>query len=493
MTGELVPITDLVQVEHFFIVWVSQKSKKCSKDLLKKGFPKVIPPLHTKGILSRKRRYSISSLRKPGRGRACNAMRVALWLLVTGAVSFGPIHPPPGALYAVNAADGTMRWNFSTAAGGPVVARPAVSADDRTVYVGAYDSSFYALDTRDGTLRWNFSTGGPVISSPVLSADQQTVFFGSSDCSLYALDTRDGTLRWNFSTGGPVISSPALAADQAVVYVGSEDHSLYAVDAADGTLRWSCPTGGAVSSSPVVSADHEAVYAGSRDRSLYAFSTAEAVAAPGSSLPHQGPKSPRVSRTTPASTSTVRVRAPPNSTSATCAPLWVAAIGGLVIAGPALSADQRTAFVGSTNQNPQTLHAIRTADGTSSWSFNTNGTVTADPALSPDQTTVYVGSWDGNVYAISAADGRPRWTFSTGNRVLSSPAVSAALSTLFFGSEDQHLYAINAIDGVLRWRFLAPGPVSASPTLSADQSTVFVGSLAGQGHKTSDHTAHRED
>ena len=44
MTGELVPITDLVQVEHFFIVWVSQKSKKCSKDLLKKGFPKVIPP-----------------------------------------------------------------------------------------------------------------------------------------------------------------------------------------------------------------------------------------------------------------------------------------------------------------------------------------------------------------------------------------------------------------------------------------------------------------
>ena len=48
MTGELVPITDLVQVEHFFIVWVSQKSKKCSKDLLKKGFPKVIPPLKSK-------------------------------------------------------------------------------------------------------------------------------------------------------------------------------------------------------------------------------------------------------------------------------------------------------------------------------------------------------------------------------------------------------------------------------------------------------------
>ena len=36
---------------------------------------------------------------------------------------------------------------------------PTVSSDGNTVYVGSYDDNLYAIDAANGTKRWSFTTG----------------------------------------------------------------------------------------------------------------------------------------------------------------------------------------------------------------------------------------------------------------------------------------------------------------------------------------------
>ena len=86
-----------------------------------------------------------------------------------------------------------------------VTASPAVVGD--TAYVGAWDGSFYALNTADGSVRWTFQTRahaptafGRIVSSatvtgyrdPVTGKNRVVVLFGGGS-SVWALDAASGT------------------------------------------------------------------------------------------------------------------------------------------------------------------------------------------------------------------------------------------------------------------------------------------------------------
>src|SRR4030067_1291077 len=71
-------------------------------------------------------------------------------------------------------------WKFNT---GGQVNSPAVA--DSVVYVGSYDHRVYAFNASNGSLTWNYTTGGEVASSPAIAND--IVYVGSHDGRLYAL------------------------------------------------------------------------------------------------------------------------------------------------------------------------------------------------------------------------------------------------------------------------------------------------------------------
>merc|ERR1712194_782414 len=76
-------------------------------------------------------------------------------------------------------------WSFATSSG--VFDTPALSSDDKVVYVGSLtegsDASFYAVNTRTGSEIWSFAAGGQVVGSPTLSSDGKFVYVGSSSGS----------------------------------------------------------------------------------------------------------------------------------------------------------------------------------------------------------------------------------------------------------------------------------------------------------------------
>jgi hypothetical protein len=106
------------------------------------------------------------------------------WYTATGSSVVGPdgtvyFGSYQNTLYAVTA-DGQLKWSFlnSRAAYVPFISTPVVRADG-TVYVGADDGNLYAV-TADGQLKWKYTTAGPVRSSPALSTDEKVVYVGTS-------------------------------------------------------------------------------------------------------------------------------------------------------------------------------------------------------------------------------------------------------------------------------------------------------------------------
>ena len=79
---------------------------------------------------------------------------------------------------------------------------------------------------------------------------------------------------------------------------------------------------------------------------------------------------------------------------------------------------------------------------------------------------LFVGSSDSGLYALRAADGSPLWRFETVGPVQSEPLFDAATNTLYFGSNDGALYKVDADTGRLLWRFSTNAEVSQKPILA---------------------------
>jgi len=179
---------------------------------------------------------------------------------VAGGVVY--INSYDGKFYAIDAKAGRLKWKFRTggerrfeAKGlngfqpkNQTVADPwdvylssPVVAND-SVYFGSGDQNVYALNAANGDLRWKFATGDVVHASPALA--NGIVYVGSWDSYFYAIDAATGQLKWKFHGGeDPLVhnqvgfqSSPSVV--DGVVYTGCRDSNVYALDAATGQLKW---------------------------------------------------------------------------------------------------------------------------------------------------------------------------------------------------------------------------------------------------------------
>jgi outer membrane protein assembly factor BamB len=125
--------------------------------------------------------------------------------------------------YAVNATTGLVIWKHL---GADISSSPAIAKG--RVFIG-HDNDLYAFNATDGTLLWQFPTVGETLCSPVVADGK--VFFGSLDGTIYAVDEKQGILIWEYETGSKVgYGSAAIAYGKVYFKVQSQ---LYCF----GTLR----------------------------------------------------------------------------------------------------------------------------------------------------------------------------------------------------------------------------------------------------------------
>jgi outer membrane protein assembly factor BamB len=327
------------------------------------------------------------------------------------------------------------------------------------IYVMSADGNLYALDATDGKLKWQFATAGErrftalgihgatphtelmpdpfdvFLSSPTVVAG--IVYFGSGDHHVYAVDASSGALRWKFETGNVVHASPAVA--DGVVYLGSWDRNLYALNAATGALIWKFQTGDdteiynqvGIASSAAVAAGM--VFFGCRDGHFYALDAKTGARR----WVHDNKKgwviaSPAVERGVvyfPTSDGE-RFKALDAATGATIYDISNKAVS---FSSPAIA--QGTVFYGSSDG---WLHAVDASTGRIKAEFQTDGSKANasryidrdgridNAALYPDFTL------DGMIIGLDRM-------FSLGS-VLSSPAVVDGV--VYFGSTDGNVYAV---------------------------------------------------
>ena len=291
-----------------------------------------------------------------------------------------------GKVYALNAFNGSLIWNYTT--GNIVESSPAVA--DGRVFIGSWDNKIYALNASSGALLWNYTTGNPIGYSSPAVADGK-VFIGSYDNKVYALNASTGAKIWNYTTIDNVDSSPAVADGK--VFIGSYDGKVYALNASNGFLIWNYTTGDAVYSSPVV-ADGK-VFIGSYDNKVYALNA--------SSGSH----------------------------------IWNYTTADDVDSSPAFF-DGRV-YVGSRDNK---VYALNASSGALLWSYTTGSGVFSSAVVADGK--VFIGSYDGKVYALNASSGALLWSYATGSWVYSSPAV--ADGKVYIGSWDRKVYAFGSHD-----------------------------------------------
>jgi outer membrane protein assembly factor BamB len=169
-----------------------------------------------------------------------------------------------GYLYAIQTADGKLKWRFK--AGGGITSSPLV--EGKAVYFGSKDDHVYAVDAATGgkTL-WKFKTGDDVLSSPRIY--DGVLFIGSNDKNFYALDAKTGKKKCHFATKGPVISYGAFFQDLVFFGGGQGDGNVYALNRSTCELFFSTKTGYKIESDPILEGDR--LYVTSGDMQLYAF------------------------------------------------------------------------------------------------------------------------------------------------------------------------------------------------------------------------------
>ncbi len=294
-----------------------------------------------------------------------------------------------GHVYALNAADGKMRWLFPTKdAMEPntgVPEAPEVNKPDnkrkpprsrrrrrRPKKRPSLDTLFDVAEGKDTMPQATDTSGADTkkiivgdfsYSSPLAIKD--TLYIGNLDGTLYAIDISTGVLRWYFESDGPITSSPKANATKDVLYFGSNDGHVYALSLSDrpplevgqgvhqrDRLLWRFKTTEWVNSSACIEGNQ--MYIGSNDRFLYSIDL-----------------------------STGKEK-------------WKAALKGPALAIPVLYRNLVFAAGGS---GDGTLYAFQAASGEPFWSYHTKGKIEADPVISGD--TLYLASTDGMLYAFS--------------------------------------------------------------------------------------------
>jgi outer membrane protein assembly factor BamB len=155
-----------------------------------------------------------------------------------------------GTVYALNRETGAIDWQVDTAG----AVKGGLALNDGTLYGANYAGEVFAINAANGDVRWmsstqglSFDRGGPVYSTPAVAFGR--VFLGSIDNRVYSFDAETGEIAWSHSTGDWAYPGPAVADTERAeptVYIGSKDQNFYALDAKTGDVRWQKDVGGIV-------------------------------------------------------------------------------------------------------------------------------------------------------------------------------------------------------------------------------------------------------
>ncbi|NMB75290.1 MAG: PQQ-binding-like beta-propeller repeat protein [Myxococcales bacterium] len=168
-----------------------------------------------------------------------------------------------GFMYALQTADGTLKWRFQAGEG----ITSTAWVEGGVVYFGSKDDHVYALEAASGVqVKWKKKTSGDVLSSPRVR--DGVLAIGSNDGNFYLLDAATGQEKCHFTAAGPIISYGVFWEDWIFFGAGQGDGSVYAIDH-NCQKVWSYKTGYKIESDPVI--DGDTMFVTSGDMKLYAF------------------------------------------------------------------------------------------------------------------------------------------------------------------------------------------------------------------------------
>jgi eukaryotic-like serine/threonine-protein kinase len=167
-----------------------------------------------------------------------------------------------GFVYALNAADGSLKWKTASTNGNAFYAN--VTLNNNLLYAGCADKKLYALNIANGTIAWTFLTGDVIYTNPLIV--NNNVFTKGLNGSQYLLNGLTGTVIWSAGADGMHASATY---DNGIIYTGGGTKA-FGFDANTGVLVWTMnPTGGNNErSSPIILNGN--IYAGSNDGKYYA-------------------------------------------------------------------------------------------------------------------------------------------------------------------------------------------------------------------------------
>ena len=168
----------------------------------------------------------------------------------------GTVYVAPHCLSAISSS-GKIKWNYSN--GNKFLPLVTVAPSDvSVVYVSQEDGQIFALRAADGTVKWTVNTGSQINSSPVVHQDG-TLFVGSAVNNLLLAYSPTGALKWIFKTDSP-IHAPLTLDLSGLVYLSSDNGTIYALTSA-GLQRWAYATGDSTGIGLAVTADGGTVFA----------------------------------------------------------------------------------------------------------------------------------------------------------------------------------------------------------------------------------------
>lgn len=346
---------------------------------------------------------------------------------------------------------------LSTAASSPTATPPQPAVAN--VYFSDYNHTVYALNPANGSVRWTFSHG-PVLYTPIVAGSlvyvetQNTTVPGQA-ATLTALASANGAVIWSVS-GELFFPTVANGALYVLVRDTSGNTAVECLDAVSGARRWQ-------RQAPVtdLSIADDTLYLMASARtstgapttsSLSALNTADGTIRWTFTLDNAGFSAPIIRN------SVVYFEAdssqPPNPPSGQLyalnvtdgAQLWSAA-------APAIANDYALAgdvlYVGGSTTG---VSAYRVSDGTRLWA-NTDSTLSNFTA---DSNAVYVNSFQGAVLAFSANTGNQLWSASLSSGYHAMVVANGMLYTLMGGSGSSGsvtgLVVINVSTGAIVWQ-----------------------------------------
>lgn len=154
-------------------------------------------------------------------------------------------------VYAIDPQNGTQKWQ-SPKLGGAIVGKPAYGEDSK-LYVGTFGGKLFALDANDGSILWEFSSEGWIWSGPTLV--DGVLYFGDLDGYFYAVDANNGQQIWQVTPeklDGEIVGSPLVLEDK--IFVTSQDGILFMLDTSGNVLK-NETVGGKIYTSPQTAND----------------------------------------------------------------------------------------------------------------------------------------------------------------------------------------------------------------------------------------------